>query len=114
MSPERNEEKLWHNLLLDVGAVSNNFVLWLSSDDTDTLEHSCELSNGESVMELGWGWEESSLDSVPNADGGINQWDSHVGDFLGILLWVEEYLQDSTIDVLDRSLGWWSHVKGEE
>jgi len=110
MSPERDEEELWHDLLLDVGAVGNNLILWLSCDCADSLEHSCKFTNSESVMELGWGWQESSLDCVPNADGGINQWNSHISDFLGVLLWVEEYLQDSTIDVLNRFLGWWSHV----
>jgi len=65
-------------------------------------------------MELSWGWQKSSLDGIPNRDGGINEVWSHVDDFWRILLRVEKNLEDSTIDILNGSLGWWGHVDGEE
>jgi len=114
MSPEDDEEELWADLLSDVGAVCNNFVLWLLDNLADATEDTSKITDVERVVELGWGWQESSSDCVPDADGSINEEWSHVDNIGGVFLWVEEMLKDSTIDVLNRSLGWRSHVDVEE
>jgi len=81
---------------------------------TNTLEDSSKFSNSEGIVELSWSWQELSLDTVPNCDGGINKKWSHVDNFLRIFLWVKQSLENSTINVFNRSLGWWSHVDREE
>lgn len=65
-------------------------------------------------MELSWSWEKSSLDSIPNSDGGVNKWHSHVANFWRIFLGVEQNFKNSTVNVLNGLLGWWSHVQREE
>ena len=110
MSPETDKEEFRSHLFLNIRAVLDNFVFWLLCNIADTLENTSKFTNIESIMELGWSWQESSLDGIPNSDGGINEIWSHVDDFWSILLGVEKNLKNSTIDVLDRFLGWWGHV----
>ena len=78
MSPEDNEEELWADLLSDVGAVGNNFVLWLLDNFADTTKDTSKITDVEGVVELGWSWQKSSSYCIPDADSGINQEWSHV------------------------------------
>ena len=80
MSPEDDEEELWADLLSDVGAIGNNFVLWLLDNFADTTEDTGKVTNVEGVVELAWSWQESSSDCIPDADGSINEEWSHVDD----------------------------------
>jgi len=110
MSPKSNEEQLWSDLFLNVKAGSDNLVLWLSSNSTDSLEHSCQFTDVESVMELSWCRKKSLLYGLPNADGSIDQVWTHVNNFWVVFLWTEQDLKDSTIDIFNGLLGWSGHV----
>lgn len=114
MSPQGNQEQFRSDLVLQVGHILDDSILWLLGHWANTLEDSGQFSDIEDVMELKWGWKDSPLNLFPQSDCWVNQQILHVDNFRSVLLWIEEYFQDLTIDVLNRSLRGWGHVDGEE
>lgn len=114
MSPESDQEKFLSNLFLHLGAVLDDLEFVSLGNSANTLEDSSQLSDCESVMELGWSWKKLLLDLLPKGNGGIDQVRLHLDDVIVVLLWVEQHFQDSSVDVLNGSLRSRGHVDGEE
>jgi hypothetical protein len=114
MSPETDQEELLSDLLLDVVALLNDFILVLLSDGADTLEDSAELTNIERVVEFGRGRKKSVLDSGPKSNGSVDERGAHANNLRGVSLRVEKLLEDLTINVLNGFLRRKGHVHVEE
>jgi len=59
VSPESNQEEFRSDLLFDVVALLDNFILRFGSNSTDALEHSAKLTNVKDVVELSGSRQES-------------------------------------------------------
>ena len=114
MSPESDQEKFLSNLFLHLGAVLDDLEFVSLGNSANTLEDSSQLSDCEGVVELGWSRKKLLLDLLPKGNGGVDQVRLHLDDVLVVLLGVEQHFQDSSVDVLNRSLGGRGHVDREE
>jgi len=52
VSPESNQEEFRSDLLFDVVALLNNFILKFRSNRTDALKHSAKLTNIKNIVKL--------------------------------------------------------------
>ena len=89
MSPKNDHQLFRRDLLFDITAVLDNFVLRLLNDSANTTEDTCKITNIEVIVELGWGWKKSLSCGIPNGNGCINDEWSHVDDVGTIFLWIE-------------------------
>lgn len=114
MAPKTNKEELWSNLFLKAGHVLNYLELSLLGDLADTTENTGQFTDIEQVVELCGSRQQFLSYGFPESDGGIDKVTSHSDDVLRILLWVEDNLKDTTVDVLNRLVAGGRDVQREE